>query len=1056
MGNIPTVCTGAYPEVLHSPAPSTSEQFEARVTLRDQPYPDIQYLSRQHLHHPPTPEIVLGSMSPVKAVNAAALRHWLQYEEKQPVAAVPTFSAAPQSDYYGAEVLSDGQIMHRSLAKNVSRVMKNSQTGRTYVLGGHKFILHFQAPADPNATWTREIPYPSDATMREAMMALQPRDLPIEGETGFPMHATKNAPPLLPMKDRLSVRWVRDLSDFAQPHTYPAQARDNDTVSPDDTLLQSIAEQTTNTNYVAVYDPRTGEFVPTPPSTTSSSPPPLVGSPAAPFSSEDAVLDSDIYERAVGKLRLRDFDGNLYAGPTLQYEDSEGTSQDFSSQDLSTSDFSSVDVDICQMCFEPRHVSLMDCPMWGPSAGQEAHAPIEGSPAMAPPSGTFYFMDDIILDDGLIPRTLAVPANPIELQNMLENALTPTLNMLLSLPADDAVRYTMLVETAREVRNAYIDFVQQLGAKVAERERQNVEEMTREIEGALINFPSHGDHIPNTATTATRTNDVEVVLNHSHVARIETPVFDYRRGEPVSRDLWSSSSPGTVSSSSGEDAAYPPYPAYPPGIRANSSYVITEWSVGSGDSLVDPQYVIDTAVSRVIAQAPERATLPSNATVSSTNSDSLGSVAGIALPLFRLQTRPAPPSPAELQRQGALLWQTDGTEHQLDHQRFEDEMGAHPLRHALKVLHEQLHDFIDFTAMAADNIRSLQLLSDVSLGLWGLPSSPPTSPDPSQSPTSLKFSLPTTSESAAALSDAGVESNEEGAVDDADGSACGEKRKNLHGEAEGGFQKGSCKKRRKFQGDLLRRTVIKNEAIKATNLDAYSLQMFAGVQLAMLEGVRRIEGMAWQRYGVPEVCAYYPDIERTCAKDRSTVAYKHHLPNTYVRHPLLFDLEAAKFHALWSVLQHNKRYTLANLLSEVLTIRLRDEYALSHLLNAGHLEHHYPDAYSRYWELLPGADEYPDAHLDCMDTDSDKDDSDYSDDENFQLPSCFELGYPNYPDSEAAQSPSAMDLHTPVSTPEPMEGAPGVYATDDSADGALSFRDVEVDASQFTGNFSVF
>jgi hypothetical protein len=207
----------------------------------------------------------------------------------------------------------------------------------------------------------------------------------------------------------------------------------------------------------------------------------------------------------------------------------------------------------------------------------------------------------------------------------------------------------------------------------------------------------------------------------------------------------------------------------------------------------------------------------------------------------------------------------------------------------------------------------------------------------------------------------------------------------------------SRKRFRKFNSEALRMRVTKISAFKATRLaNEEVIRIFAGVRLAILEGMGRIEGMVWTHYDVSEVCAHYRDIARLCSQERTMVAYQEHFPSLYFRHPLLFDSEAARAHTLWSVLHHNCRYDLANLLFDVLTIRFRDEYALSHLLNVEVLTSRYAQA--RYWELLP----YSEAAIAATACDMANVDST----SGSELSRTSDLSSLQYPDSEAVQSRS--------------------------------------------------
>ncbi|KAJ7862598.1 hypothetical protein B0H14DRAFT_3444551 [Mycena olivaceomarginata] len=124
---------------------------------------------------------------------------------------------------------------------------------------------------------------------------------------------------------------------------------------------------------------------------------------------------------------------------------------------------------------------------------------------------------------------------------------------------------------------------------------------------------------------------------------------------------------------------------------------------------------------------------------------------------------------------------------------------------------------------------------------------------------------------------------------------------------------------------------MRKKTIKATGLsDGTVVRFMAGVRLAILEAGRRIEDMVWHRYGITD----------------------HSIPVCFLHHPLLFDVEVAKLQTMWHILQRNGRIKLADTLHELLSIKLRNEYVVSHILNAGYLDYNYPEYGLNYEDLL--------------------------------------------------------------------------------------------------------
>ncbi|KAJ6525472.1 hypothetical protein DFH09DRAFT_1328994 [Mycena vulgaris] len=254
--------------------------------------------------------------------------------------------------------------------------------------------------------------------------------------------------------------------------------------------------------------------------------------------------------------------------------------------------------------------------------------------------------------------------------------------------------------------------------------------------------------------------------------------------------------------------------------------------------------------------------------------------------------------------------------------------------------------------MASEDMERFSLRTSTEPICRTFTASPTPSPDLSQSSTSLDFSLP--SHRASGVLD--VIPEEDSKIEEEMTTRRNEKRS--MNEEGGGY-----------------RTSHRHFPLKAARLtDDSVFRSLAGVRRAVLEGLRHVESLVWQRYGVAEF----------------------NFPSVYVRHPLLYDSEAARMHTIWSVLHHQQRYTLAGLLFEILTIRLRDDFAISHLLNAGFLDRQYPDA--QYWELLPYAEINPYDYPVYEDSDED--------DEMGE----FEL---QYPDSEDMQSASEDGMCSP-------------------------------------------
>ncbi|KAJ7439822.1 hypothetical protein FB451DRAFT_1191895 [Mycena latifolia] len=226
---------------------------------RSQPtdYGPPLFFSRMRHHHPYEPHLTKPSDDPIAIVEAAVNRFWENSESEEGVACEPTFSAAPLSEYYGAVTLPGGQRLHYSLGLNALKVLMNPETERPFCVVGHEISIFVESPTDPEEPWEFEIPFPPPRILRSAMLVIMPHDPPREGETGFPMHTTEYAPPMMTATERLEARLrcrgtVRpsDLSsgdsdsssDRSPPSSGTASSFTVDSGSNGTTLVNALAE----------------------------------------------------------------------------------------------------------------------------------------------------------------------------------------------------------------------------------------------------------------------------------------------------------------------------------------------------------------------------------------------------------------------------------------------------------------------------------------------------------------------------------------------------------------------------------------------------------------------------------------------------------------------------------------------------------------------------------------------------------------------------------------------------------------------------------------------
>ncbi|KAJ7145969.1 hypothetical protein C8R44DRAFT_863791 [Mycena epipterygia] len=1064
----------------------------------------LQYFSRLNFHHPPeNVPILTETPDPDEAVADGVAEQWIKLLAGQPIDANTTFSAAPHSTYHGYEVLPDGQIVDHFTAWNVFRVHRNPETDLPYTSTGHESIRKLRAPADPARAWPLEAPYPTNERIREEMVKMTPLEPPPPGQPGFPVHATFIPPPLEGLTHVINAYKVRPV--FADKECCINNIQDKKAAA----ATQDPSQAVQIPKEVAIR-PSDTLLPKTPPGHERAFkiPPPIntkVGYLETIYEDDGLTemiqnLDKDIEERAAKGLAMPD-DGSPVER-LMSSDDDEPpelvpifpNSGDSDPSELASASPGSDDSGAyCVACLREPHDSVYDCPMWERATTEPE------SDTSSESEHTF------LVDRQMIMDALADAERSEELKRVLDVALAPPLNELLSMKGPRAVAYIRLADTAIEARRALARLLQEDKENDEAEARSVARELIRESEPPPESVPSselasseisetlasesdsfslaspldersslapvdpgarpwEERSVPATESPLTGSSASPPLISPpesppplvlspdspflpasiSHADQVVAPRLNEHHGQPFTRLSWSSSpEPIPADDTSDEEVPLLTFrlgtgtPSFAVGEHletssfTNASPAVTEWSVWSEDFNINPQLVLNDAISRTAAQVPERVITDHGQPIAQISEEYLEAPAEAVASIIEPVANSAPthnyrrPTGTFADQQLSLrIWHRNGTSHQDQHDFYEDEVIGRPLRDALAVLYGPLREFLDFPAMAAEGVRNLAQLSTVSLDI-PLPaysadreSPAPTYPADGSMPVFISAYSQPDLWHATPLAESDLPTpSPESASDEFGGNIGqaaqenGRKRKMPDGERRGEFQSGARKKLRKFQGDALRHMVIKNEAFQATGLaDPEVIKQFAGARLAILEGLSWIEGIIWHRYDVPEVRALYTHAAQSCAHDRSNVAYQQRFPSVYVQHPLLFDFEAAKAHTVWAVLRERKRFTLAGYLQDFLTIRLRDEYAVSQMLNAGSLHDAYPADDTRYWNLIPAEDFVgSDYESDCASSydPSDSSDTDFG-----------ELTYPDdYLDQERLQSPA--ELHKAHDAPSP-------------------------------------
>ncbi|KAF8209293.1 hypothetical protein K438DRAFT_2062281 [Mycena galopus ATCC 62051] len=887
---------------LLSDSTTGSAGSETRFRLIVGQPPPFQYLSRSHFPHGPMPAVALNTQGPVAAVVEAVSRAWQQIDRREPMALSPTSSSSLQSVYYGQTALPDGQVLHRSASMNTFRVFQDQDTGLPVTMTGHEFTFHLACPEDQRTLWNLEAPYPTDAQIQDVMRRFVPPMVGGAIALSFSMHGTEETPLMLPIEARLRL----DKGPAGRGSAADVLRNKLTTVSPDQLNTTNLAKLP---HGLAMPMPRG-----------------LMGSERE---AHRAIADFEeqLYRRASKKLRL---DNDIFETYRVEENEDASTTDTESGMPELVSMTSggerastSIDGGLCDLCLASQHESELACPVFGASIDEEDR-------------GMGHLLNVLTGD---VEATAEGAGRRVSLNTDNEGRHVAGAGAREARYIPNGSALTRGEEGFRSLVDAAVDARRSLAESTVGCDEGAGRKESRSIvqEDADQTGSGHSD-------------DGSPVLRRrmsaplSYTDRIALPTFS-KRGRVVTRDHWSSSPaslPGRPLHSITDNKHTVP-------AERIETLAPNEWSPAASEeawgwpSSYPPSYATDSL------------------DPSSTSSESRSEFSCTSRYEFYDDNN------FEL-HESLSFWVRDGSEHQRDHRRFENEMGVEPFHQALQTLHGPLSFFVDYLAMVGQGVKDLVSTAfapspnhasvfPVDSDIETTEPASGASPGPTAIHTSLDLTLPAERPTASpTLADSAVSDGEWEEVVVEPLGAGTRKCKHPDGEEGGLNQQGRRKRTRKFCGDHLRRTVIKREARKAAGMaDERAVRLMAGVRLAVLEALQRVEDMVWHRYGITEV-RLQPLFKMSNDPFRK---FRHQFafPDKLIRHPFLHPLEAAKLQVLWHILQRNGRDNLADAVHEILSIRLHKDYAVSAFFNAASLDESYPERDWDYWHLL--GKEYP-------------------------------------------------------------------------------------------------
>jgi hypothetical protein len=925
-------------------------------------YENIQYLSRDHIHHPGIPDDFLGTDSPDQAIQRAVSAQWDNYIQQRPLTVRPSFSASPQTIYLGNRRLANGETAHDMVNLNSLLLINNRHDGHPSLITGHSYTHLIAAPTSASQIWHLEVPYPADARIREAMDSFTPFAASNEISAALvppgPVlaHATLETPTA-----------AREAPTEAPPAS--PSVRRPDSPVPRHDGRRSVSPP----SYSVVF----GVVIPSRESTPSSLPDLIpISSSEEEGSDEEGELCPRCFQSRHSNIddcsAWRNFsrndtnNGMPYLETPINLMSNAGK---YEAPATTTSTETTPRVAGLQLGFTP----IMDNPA---ASSSESVPPAFDTEA---PRSTIALssLRDIL---GCDPTK---PENFLKIRNVAH---------LASMQASEAA--AMFDKHYAEYEQQQ-ERLKQESSAIDEYGRQKRTQQPEES-AAYVLHPSTTQSMTNLLLT--RRGSFEMGLGRRQetskqkeresagTATVDPRIATDRASRPEASTRIMNQSPMIR-----DDSDDQPTPALSDleyitpltslSISENASPA-TERSVES-DEECDPREVINAALRRIAVISPEvefqspPASPAIDAVPDHSFTEDMATDDAASINTMEFLNTAASNTGIDInfqQRDSIDFSLGEYINHWVEEQmaredftrRWDSDFSIEPWNIARDLAYGPLRHLLDFPTMAAENMRDLERNVARYSTLYGPLSTPSARPDtpasdsipnPAQSPTSLDFSLPATPE-VPSISNS-MSTTVDSDVPEGNGIRAGKRRT----EQRSGVSTADRPKKRfrKWRGDSLFRAVIHQEAIKASHLaDPGVLRQLAHICRCMLEGSRRVEEVL-----VREKSDFRGARQQFYRENDWIFDHRGNLqPYAVCRrlnHALLSDAEAARLQTVHILLRPTYP-ELAWVLHNLLRLKFRDTYAITQLLASSVLDE-LANAHAEGWDSVISSDSDPDAEI---------------------------------------------------------------------------------------------